>query len=88
MSAGVHSATLALGKLRAWVEENYTHVPLREKGKGTKLEVLYTAYTSTVPPVHAKALGRNTFGRMLNEIFPGVGPCRGSAGETGIYLLR
>ena len=24
------------GKLRAWIEEHYTHVPLREKGTGTQ----------------------------------------------------
>ncbi len=38
----MHQAAVAQtpeGKLRAWVEENYTHVPLREKDKGTKLEV-------------------------------------------------
>ena len=33
------------GKLRAWVEEHYSHVPLREKDTGTKLEALY-AYVS------------------------------------------
>jgi hypothetical protein len=27
------------GKLRAWVEEHYSHVPLREKDTGTKLEM-------------------------------------------------
>lgn len=32
------------GKLRAWVEEHYVHVPLREKGTGTKLEALYASY--------------------------------------------
>ena len=76
------------GKLRAWVEGRYTHVPLRDKDTGTKLEALYSAYTATVPPVHTRLLGRNTFGKMLNAICPGVGPYRGSAGETGIYLLR
>ena len=74
--------------LRAWVESKYIHVPLREKDTGSKLEALYAMYASCVPPVHSKALGRNTFGKMLNSIYRGVGPHRGAAGETGIYLLR
>jgi hypothetical protein len=37
------------GKLCAWIEEHYTHVPLREKDTGTKLEALYTAYASSAP---------------------------------------
>ncbi len=44
----MHQAAVAQtpeGKLRAWVEENYTHVPLREKDTGTKLDALYAAYT-------------------------------------------
>jgi hypothetical protein len=87
----MHQAVVAQtpeGKLRAWVEEHYSHVPLREKDSGTKLEALCTAYAAAVPPVHTKALGRNTLGKMLNSIYPGVGPHRGAAGETGIYLLR
>ena len=74
--------------LRAWVESKYIHVPLREKDTGSKLEALYAMYASCVPPVHSKALGRNTFGKMLNSIYRGVGPHRGAAGETGKYLLR
>jgi hypothetical protein len=65
-------ATLRLwspeGKLRAWVESNYTHVPLREKDTGTKLEAIYTAYTTASPPVHTRVLGRNTFAHMLNGL--------------------
>ena len=60
----MHQAVVAQtpeGKLRAWVEEHYSHVPLREKDSGTKLEALYTAYTSCAPPVHAKILGKILF---------------------------
>jgi hypothetical protein len=76
------------GRLRAWVESNYTHVPLREKDTGSKLEALHTAYASAAPPVHQKLLGKTTFGKLLCTVYPGVGPYRGSAGETGIFLLR
>ena len=77
------------GRLRAWVEENYTHVPLREKDTGTKLEALYAAYTSTVPPVHQKALGKIKLAQMLGAMYPGLGPHRNSAGTvSGLYLLR
>ena len=77
------------GKLRAWVEEHYSHVPLREKDTGTKLEALYASYFSTAPPVHQKILGRNTFAKLLISIYPGVGPHRNLANTvSGIYLLR
>jgi hypothetical protein len=73
--------------LRLWVEENYAHVTLCEKNTGAKLNTLYTAYTSMVPPVHTRVLGRNHFAKMLESIYPGIGPHR-SAGTRGIYLLR
>jgi hypothetical protein len=76
------------GKLRAWVEGNYAQVPLREKDNGTKLEVLYGAYASAAPPVHAKVLGKILFANMLVSIFPGVGAHRGSDGSKGIFLLH
>jgi hypothetical protein len=75
-------------KLRAWVEKNFTHVPLREKDTGTTLEALYSSYTSAVPAVHAKVAGRNTFAKMLESTYVGIGPHRGSDGCKGIYLLR
>ena len=88
----MHQAIVAQtpdGKLRAWVEENYTHVPLREKDGGTKLEALYAAYTMCAPPVHQKLLGKILFGKMLNAVFPNIGPHRNSNHTaTGIYLLR
>jgi hypothetical protein len=87
----MHQAIVAQtpeGKLRAWVEENYTHVPLREKDIGTKLEVIYTAYTAAVPPVHTKTLGRNTFGKMLNAVYPSIGPHKNSSSTVFLYLLR
>ena len=79
----------AESKLRAWVEEHYTHVPLREKDTGTKLEALYSAYATMVPSVHAKALGRNKFAAMLNSVYPNVGPHRNKENTvTSLYLLR
>jgi hypothetical protein len=78
----------AQGKLRAWVEEHYTRIPLREKDTGTKLSTLYEAYTTAVPPVHARALGKTTFGRMLNTIYPNIGPHKNSASTVFLYLLR
>ncbi len=37
---------------------------------GTKLEALYSAYTTTVPPVHTKIMGKILFAKMLNAVFP------------------
>jgi hypothetical protein len=77
------------GKLRTWVEENYTHVPLREKDTGTKLDVLYTAYSISVPPVHSKLLGKIIFAKMLNVLYANIGPYKNAASTVGgIYLLR
>jgi hypothetical protein len=88
----MHQAIVAQtpeGKLRAWVEEHYTHVPLREKDSGTKLEALYAAYTTAVPPVHTKLLGRNTFAKMLNAVYTHIGPHRNTTNTTSsLYLLR
>ncbi len=79
----------ATAKLRAWVEEHYTHVPLREKDTGTKLMTLYAAYTTAVPSVHAKMLGRNTFAKMLNAVYQNIGPHNNTTNTvSGIYLLR
>jgi hypothetical protein len=62
---------------------------LREKDTGTKLEALYTAYVAAAPPVHAKALGRNTFAKLLSSIYPNVGPYKNSNHTvSGLYLLR
>jgi hypothetical protein len=80
------------GRLRAWVESNYTHVPLREKDTGTKLEGLFGVYTSATPPVHQNLLGKTTFGKMLSAVYPGplaIGPHKNGAGTvSGLYLLR
>jgi hypothetical protein len=81
-------AATAEEKLRAWVDSKYTRIPLREKDTGSKLEALHTAYASAALPVHQSCLGKTTFGRMLCSVYPGVGPHRGSAGETGLFLLR
>jgi hypothetical protein len=74
--------------LRSWVESNYSHVPLREKDTGTKLEALHNTYATAVPQVHARLMGKTTFGKMIVSVYPGIGPHRGSGGETGIFLLR
>jgi hypothetical protein len=75
--------------LRAWVEENYVHVALHEKDSGTKLQLLFNAYTSAVPPVHTLPLGKIGFSKMLASIYAGVGPHRNTASTaSGIYLLR
>ena len=71
-------------KLRAWVKAN----PLREKDSGAKLEALYTAYTTCLPPVHAKLLGKIKFGRMLNDVYAHIGPHRTTMGAAEVYLLR
>jgi hypothetical protein len=77
------------GRLRSWVESNYTHVPLREKDAGTKLDVLYSAYTAASPPVHQKSLGKIKFAQMLSAVYVGIGPHRNGAGTvSGLYLLR
>jgi hypothetical protein len=36
-------------RLRAWVDANYTRIPLREKDSGTKLEALHGAYIASAP---------------------------------------
>jgi hypothetical protein len=88
----MHQAIVAQtpeGKLRAWVEEHYTHVPLREKDSGTKLETIYAAYTTAVPPVHAKMMGRNNFAKVLGATYHGIGPHKSTKGTVGgLYLLR
>ena len=76
-------------KIREWVEANYTRISRSEKDTGTKLEALYSAYTSAAPPVHARVLGRNKFAKMLSAVFPNVGPHRnGACTVSGLYLLR
>ena len=88
----MHQAVVAQtpeGKLRAWVEEHYSHVPLREKDTGTKLEALYATYASCAPPVHTKVLGRNTFAQMLNAVYTNIGPHQTSLSDRSrVYLLR
>jgi len=77
------------GRLKAWVEEHYTHVQPRAKDSGTKLEALYAAYTTAVPSVHTKLLGRNKFAKMLNAVFPNIGPYRNTTNTiSSLYLLR
>ena len=74
--------------LRSWVESSYTHVPLREKDTGSKLEILYVAYTTCVPPVHAKVLGKILFAKMLNAVYPNIGPHKNTTSSGFMYLLK
>ena len=93
-AAYCHSPPLAVSwdekdRLRSWVESNYTHIPLREKDTGTKLNALFSAYASATPPVHQKLLGKTTFGKMLGAVYPGIGPHKNGAGTvSGLFLLR
>ncbi len=76
-------------QLRTWVDAHYTRIPLRAKNTGTKLMDLYAAYAAAQPPVHAKMLGKTTFGKMLNAVFPNIGPhTNGIHTVSGIYLLK
>jgi hypothetical protein len=59
---------------RAVHQSNYTHIPLRAKDTGTKLERLFASYTSAAPPVHQRQLGKILFCKMLQGIYPGIGP--------------
>lgn len=76
-------------KLRAWVESKYTHIELRDKDMGTKLEALHSAYVRARPPVHTRQLGKINFARMLSTVWPGIGPHKnGACTVSGLYLLR
>ena len=87
-----HSPRLAVSwdekdRLRSWVESNYTHVPLREKDAGTKLDKLHGEYARA--GVHGRPLGKIKFAQMLSAVYPGIGPHRNSVGTvSGLYLLR
>jgi hypothetical protein len=59
---------------------------VREEDSGTRLEALYTAYASAVPPVHTKALGKFLFAKMLASVY--IGPHRGCDASKGLFLLR
>jgi hypothetical protein len=75
-------------RLRVWVDANYTRILLREKDSGTKLEALHSAYTSAAQPIHQKALGKILFGKMLNAVYPNIGPHRHTVSGMLLYLLR
>ena len=82
-------AVTAEEKLRAWVESNYTRIPFREKNTGTKLDVLFGAYTAATPQVHQKLLGKIKFAQMMCSVYPGIGPHKnGACTVSGLYLLR
>jgi phage/plasmid-associated DNA primase len=74
------------GKLRGWVEQNYTHIA--NKDNGTKLKDLYEAYSTAVPSVHQRPLQKRRFGEMMCSLFPGIGPHTNRAGTIqGLFLL-
>jgi hypothetical protein len=74
-------------RLRAWVESKYTHLPLREKDAGTKLDKLHGEYARS--GVHARPLGKIKFAQMLSGVYPGIGPHRNSDNTvSGLFLLR
>jgi hypothetical protein len=73
-------------RLRAWVESKYTHLPLREKDAGTKLDKLHGEYARS--GVHARPLGKIKFAQMLSAVYPGIGPHKNSTGSAHVYLLR
>jgi hypothetical protein len=84
-----HHRRSQAAQLGAWIDARYTHVPLRDKNTGTKLEALYAAYAAASPPVHDKVLGKIMFAKMLNVAFPNVGPHKnGACTVSGLYLLR
>ena len=78
-----------VAQLRAWVDNHYTRIAFRAKDTGTKLDALYTAYTTAVPPVHDRMLGRNKFAQQLNSAYPNIGPHMTSLPDRArVYLLR
>jgi pimeloyl-ACP methyl ester carboxylesterase len=82
-----HYSESAQDRLRAWVESKYTHMPLRDKDAGTKLDKLHGEYARS--GVHARPLGRNKFAAMLSAVYPGIGPHKNSPSTvSGLYLLR
>jgi hypothetical protein len=87
----MHQTALAQspeGKLRAWVEQNYTHIERARKDEGTKLKDLYDAYSTASPAVHQKPLQKRRFGEMMCGLFPGIGPHTNRAGTVqGLFLL-
>jgi hypothetical protein len=84
-TSGRHSES-AHDRLRVWVESKYTHLPLREKDAGTKLEKLHGEYVRS--GVHARPLGKIKFAQMLNAVYAGIGPHKNSTASAHVYLLR
>jgi hypothetical protein len=46
----------------------HPHTSSAEKDSGIKLMALYTAYTTALPPVHAKVLAKTTLGRYRTPV--------------------
>jgi hypothetical protein len=65
------------------------HAAVRARRCGASLEALYASYTTGEPPVHSKLLGKILFAKMLNVVYPNIGPHKNTNHTvTGMYLLR
>ena len=69
------------GKVRAWVEANYTHVT--EPREGTKLRLIYEAYRAHSA---ANTMGRNELALCLKTLYPMIK--HRCAREGDVYLIR
>ena len=46
-------------------------------------------YTTSVPPIHHRILGKILFGKMLSAVYPNIGPHKNmNHTASGLYLLR
>jgi hypothetical protein len=69
------------GKVRSWVEANFTHVS--EARHGTKLKLIYEAYRTHSA---ANTMGRNELAACLKTLYPAIK--HRCAKEGDIYLVR
>ena len=72
------------GKVRAWVEANYTHVS--DPKDGTKLKLIYEAYRAHNSTQATSTMGRNELAACLKALYPTIK--HRCAREGDIYLLR
>ena len=69
------------GKVRSWVEANFTHVS--EARHGTKLKLIYELYRTHSA---ANAMGRNELAACLKTLYPAIK--HRCAKEGDVYLIR
>ena len=69
------------GKVRSWVEANFTHVS--EARHGTKLKLIYEAYRTHSA---ANTMGRNELAACLKTLYPAIK--HRCAKEGDVYLIR